>query len=59
AWFQIRHHLQAVAGERTLGYAGRARSPAPACGHYNTHVAEQNALAEHALSGPVGADAND
>ncbi len=59
AWFQIRHHLQAVAGERTLGYAGRARSPAPASGHYNTHVAEQNALVKYALSGPVGADAND
>ena len=59
AWFQIRHHLQAVCGERALGYAGRARSPAPACGHFNTHVAEQKALVDQALSGPLGTEAAD
>ncbi len=59
AWFQIRHHLQAVCAERALGYAGRVRSPAPACGHYNTHSAEQNALVEQALGGPLGTEAND
>ena len=59
AWFQIRHHLHSVAGARALGYAGRARSPAPACGHYNTHVAEQNTLVDQALGGPLGAEAND
>ncbi len=57
AWFQIRHHLQASIGaEHGLYYAGRVRSPAPACGHYNTHVAEQNALVAQALSGEVGDD---
>jgi 2-oxoglutarate dehydrogenase E1 component len=54
AWFQIRHHLQACIGERhSLSYAGRARSPAPACGHFNTHVAEQAALVEQALVAPI------
>ncbi len=57
AWFQIRHHLQACAGNHhTLSYAGRARSPAPAAGHHNTHVAEQAALVEQALIAPVGTD---
>ncbi|HET7662278.1 MAG TPA: 2-oxoglutarate dehydrogenase E1 component, partial [Rhodanobacteraceae bacterium] len=57
AWFQIRHHLQACIGtDHGLHYAGRARSPAPACGHYNTHVVEQNALVTQALGGKVGDD---
>jgi 2-oxoglutarate dehydrogenase E1 component len=57
AWFQIRHHLQASIGaEHGLHYAGRVRSPAPAAGHYNTHVAEQNALVQQALTGKVGDD---
>ena len=57
AWFQIRHHLQACAdGHHSLHYAGRVRSPAPACGHYNTHIAEQHALVQQALVDPVGDD---
>ncbi len=57
AWYQIRHHLQAVAPAGvTLAYAGRTRSPAPACGHLSTHVAEQAALVEQALVGPAGND---
>jgi 2-oxoglutarate dehydrogenase E1 component len=57
AWFQIRHHLQACAGtKRSLSYAGRARSPAPAAGHFNTHVGEQTALVEQALVAPAGTD---
>ncbi|MGN6313679.1 MAG: 2-oxoglutarate dehydrogenase E1 component [Rhodanobacteraceae bacterium] len=57
AWFQIRHHLQACIGaDHGLHYAGRARSPAPAAGHYNTHVVEQNALVAQALAGKVGDD---
>jgi 2-oxoglutarate dehydrogenase E1 component len=57
AWFQIRHHLQACTGvKHSLSYAGRARSPAPAAGHHNTHVAEQAALVEQALVAPVGTD---
>jgi 2-oxoglutarate dehydrogenase E1 component len=57
AWFQIRHHLQAcVNAKQSLSYAGRARSPAPAAGHLNTHVAEQAALVEQALVAPIGTD---
>jgi 2-oxoglutarate dehydrogenase E1 component len=57
AWFQIRHHLQASIGaDHGLHYAGRVRSPAPAAGHYNTHVAEQTALVAQALGGKVGDD---
>ena len=57
AWFQIRHHLQACAdGHHSLHYAGRVRSPAPACGHHDTHVAEQHALVQQALVDAVGDD---
>jgi 2-oxoglutarate dehydrogenase E1 component len=57
AWFQIRHHLQACTdGDHSLHYAGRVRSPAPATGHYNTHIAEQRALVQQALAEPVGDD---
>ncbi|UXI70399.1 2-oxoglutarate dehydrogenase E1 component [Tahibacter amnicola] len=57
AWYQIQHHLRAsIGGEQSLSYAGRSRSPAPACGHHNTHVAEQAALVEQALVAPVGTD---
>ena len=51
AWFQIRHHLKASMADRhELHYAGRARSPAPACGHLSTHNHEQAALVDAALS---------
>jgi 2-oxoglutarate dehydrogenase E1 component len=57
AWFQIRHHLQACIGpKQSLSYAGRSRSPSPAAGHLNTHIAEQTALVEQALVAPVGTD---
>ncbi|GAA0705367.1 2-oxoglutarate dehydrogenase E1 component [Dokdonella soli] len=57
AWYQIQHHLKAVlAPEQSLAYAGRTRSPAPACGHLSTHVAEQAALVEQALVLPAGPD---
>ncbi|HET6545390.1 MAG TPA: 2-oxoglutarate dehydrogenase E1 component [Rhodanobacteraceae bacterium] len=56
AWYQIQHHLRTIVGKRRLGYAGRVRSPAPACGHFNTHIAEQAALVEQALAEPVGPD---
>ncbi len=57
AWYQIKHHLQSLIGpKQSLSYAGRARSPAPACGHLSTHVVEQAALVEQALVGPVGSD---
>jgi 2-oxoglutarate dehydrogenase E1 component len=57
AWYQIQHHLLSVIGsEHSLHYAGRARSPAPAAGHFNSHVAEQAALVEQALVGQPGAN---
>jgi len=57
AWFQIRHHLQAcISSQHSLSYAGRARSPAPACGHLGTHQVEQAALVEQALVAPIAAD---
>ena len=50
AWYQIHHHLAAcISDKQKLNYAGRPRSPAPACGHYTTHVVEQAALVEQAL----------
>jgi len=57
AWYQIKHHLAACIGdEHTLHYAGRMRSPAPACGHLNTHIAEQAKLVEDALVKSPGDD---
>lgn len=55
AWFQIRHHLQAcLAKGQELHYAGRARSPSPAVGHFNDHVIEQNKLIADALVNAPG-----
>jgi 2-oxoglutarate dehydrogenase E1 component len=53
AWYQIKHHLQAVlpAGQ-SLHYAGRARSPSPAAGHMADHIAEQLKLVADALVNP-------
>ena len=57
AWYQIKHHLAAsIADEHSLHYAGRVRSPAPACGHLNTHIIEQNALVDQALVKTPGDD---
>ncbi len=57
AWYQIKHHLQAVASSKQMiAYAGRARSPAPACGHLARHLAEQAALVEQALVAPIISD---
>jgi len=43
-----------IGSEHSLHYAGRVRSPAPAAGHLNSHVAEQTALVEQALVAPAG-----
>ena len=57
AWYQITHHLHAsISSKQSLTYAGRIRSPAPACGHLATHLVEQAALIERALvAAPTGA----
>ncbi|MFC3715671.1 2-oxoglutarate dehydrogenase E1 component [Luteimonas soli] len=58
AWYQIRHHLVAcLAPKQSLHYAGRARSPAPAVGHFNDHVAEQKQLVADALVNPLDGEA--
>ncbi|HET7063611.1 MAG TPA: 2-oxoglutarate dehydrogenase E1 component, partial [Rudaea sp.] len=55
AWYQIQHHLLACIGDQhSLHYAGRVRSPAPAAGHLNTHIAEQAELVEQALVASPG-----
>jgi 2-oxoglutarate dehydrogenase E1 component len=57
AWYQIQHHLRFCMGDkRHLHYAGRPRSPAPACGHFSTHAAEQSALLEQALVARLNGD---
>ncbi len=54
AWYQIKHHLDAcLQPGQTLHYAGRARSPSPAVGHFNDHVAEQQQLVADALVNPL------
>lgn len=57
AWYQIQHHLQrCLQPNQKLHYAGRLRSPAPACGHLATHQAEQAKLVETALVGKLNGD---
>ncbi len=57
AWYNIQHHLQVCLADRQkLHYAGRVRSPAPACGHFATHVAEQAQLTEQALVAKLSGD---
>ncbi len=57
AWYQIAHHLRfCISSAQALHYAGRPRSPAPACGHFSTHVAEQSALVEQALTAKLNGD---
>ena len=54
AWYQIQHHLQrCLQANQSLHYAGRVRSPAPACGHLATHQVEQAKLVEDALVGKL------
>ncbi len=50
AWFQVRHHIEAcLQSQHKLRYAGRERSAAPACGHFDQHIAQQSALVDSAL----------
>ncbi|MFD0738051.1 2-oxoglutarate dehydrogenase E1 component [Lysobacter koreensis] len=54
AWYQIRHHLAAcLQPKQSLHYAGRARSPSPAAGHFADHVAEQAQLVADAMVNPL------
>jgi 2-oxoglutarate dehydrogenase E1 component len=57
AWYQIQHHLRAcLQPGQVLDYAGRARSPSPAAGHMDEHVAEQAQLVADALVNPPDGD---
>jgi 2-oxoglutarate dehydrogenase E1 component len=57
AWYQIQHHLRAcLQDKQNLHYAGRARSPSPAAGHFNDHVEEQLKLIADALVNPLNGD---
>ncbi|MDB6164561.1 MAG: 2-oxoglutarate dehydrogenase component, partial [Xanthomonadaceae bacterium] len=58
AWYQIQHHLRAcLQAKQSLCYAGRARSPSPAAGHLDEHMAEQALLVADALVNPLNGDA--
>jgi len=50
AWFQIRHHLQACTGGKTLKYVGRAGASSPAVGYYQVHLEQQKRLVGEALT---------
>jgi 2-oxoglutarate dehydrogenase E1 component len=53
AWYQIKHHLQAVLPKgRELHYAGRTRSASPAAGHMAEHIEELKQLLADALVNP-------
>jgi 2-oxoglutarate dehydrogenase E1 component len=55
AWYQIRHHLKScLADKQSLHYAGRARSPSPAAGHFAQHLEEQTKLVADALVNECG-----
>ncbi|MFC7301949.1 2-oxoglutarate dehydrogenase E1 component [Cognatiluteimonas weifangensis] len=57
AWYQIQHHLRAcLQPKQSLDYAGRARSPSPAVGHFAEHLAEQAQLVADALVNPPDGD---
>ncbi len=52
AWYSIRHRLQEPLGpDHDLLYAGRPGAAAPAAGHYQLHVKQQQLLVEAALGG--------
>ncbi len=52
AWYSSQHHFRAcLRKSQDLRYAGRPRSAAPAVGHFNLHIEQQQALVEEALSG--------
>ena len=51
AWYQIQHHLRVLTQDhQTLGYAGRAPSASPACGNWQLHRVQQQALIDAALA---------
>ena len=58
AWYQIRHRLEDLAGERrAVYYAGRASASAPATGLARLHEAEQRQLVQTALQADAAGQA--
>lgn len=50
AWYQIQHRIRAcMSDSQRLRYAGRPASAAPATGHFNVHIDEQNRLVAEAI----------
>jgi 2-oxoglutarate dehydrogenase E1 component len=58
AWYQIRHRLQELAGNKPVYYAGRAPASAPATGLAKLHETEQQRVVQAALSAAVTAAAD-
>ena len=59
AWDQIKHRFhRLLADNRQVCYAGRAISAAPAVGHRNVHVEQQERLIDEALSGQLNEKQN-
>lgn len=57
AWYQIQHHLRfCLRPGQSLSYAGRVRSPSPACGHFASHQREQAQLVETAIAAAFKTD---
>ena len=57
AWYQISIICSpASPTKHSLHYAGRVRSPSPACGHLATHIAEQASSSSRRSSAPPGSD---
>lgn len=51
AWYQIRHRLEGLLGNKqTLSFAGRPSSGSPAVGYMSKHVAQLKAFVEDALN---------
>ena len=56
AWHQIKHRFMALLGnDRTLSYAGRPMSAAPAVGQFNRHLEQQKKVVDDALNGTSNA----
>lgn len=57
AWYQIRHHLEAIAGKLPLVYVGRPPAAAPAEGTFLMHVERQRAIMDSALRSEIALQA--
>ncbi len=49
AWYNFKHRLERVTGERSLRFAGRPASPSPAVGYHSRFAKQQHRLVMQAL----------